>query len=371
MCTKQYPDPGTVLNNRYVVLEILNTGATAGVYYCEEVIGRQKVAVKRFSPDYLNNEIKKRAYAEPRLRINSPLVAKGYEVFEDSYLNLVMPFVQGKTLGEYLSEEGLLAEKTAIYLCLCMLSALNCLHNAQILSTDLKPDNTILTADGKVVLIDLGCCEQQNQPPTVSQGTEPYSAPELLQKATLTPACDLYSVGVMAIELLMDIDDFSLEAGSIEKNKAQGLPLDLRCIQQYPLELISIIERLTNPNPHERYQSTTETHHDLSAYYEQRFGIKTKPSNKISISFSTGNEFQIPKGSFVVGRNEIGSGSSFVSELHAEFFFDGESQVWVRDVQSRNGTTVNNVRVGNNWVAVKQNDVVCLADVQVNTRILS
>ncbi|SEG83785.1 Protein kinase domain-containing protein [Nonomuraea solani] len=180
----------------------------------DEVLGRD-VAVKEIlpPPDLTADErevFAVRTFREARAagRVAHPGVAAVYDVLEEGgHPWIVMQFVQSRTLGELIRDEGPMAPMAAANVALQLLEALRAAHAAGVLHRDVKPDNVLLTPDDRAVLTDFGIATTEDEAPVtrtgILVGTPSYMAPERAAGGRASPASDLWSVGVtlyMAVE---------------------------------------------------------------------------------------------------------------------------------------------------------------------------
>lgn len=173
----------------------------------DEVLGRD-VAVKEVHPppDLTGAErevFSVRTFREARAagRVAHPGVATVYDVLEEhGHPWIVMQFVRSRTLGEFVREEGPLPPARAAAVGLQLLEALRAAHAAGVLHRDVKPDNVLLTDDGRAVLTDFGIATTEDETPVtrtgILLGTPAFISPERAAGAQASPASDLWSVGV-------------------------------------------------------------------------------------------------------------------------------------------------------------------------------
>lgn len=180
----------------------------------DEVLGRD-VAVKEVlpPPDLTDEErdvFAVRTFREARAagRVAHPGVAAVYDVLEEGgHPWIVMQFVESRTLGDLIRDDGPMAPAAAADVALQLLEALRAAHAAGVLHRDVKPDNVLLTPDGRAVLTDFGIATTEEETTVTSTGvlvgTPSYMAPERAAGGRASPASDLWSVGVtlyMAVE---------------------------------------------------------------------------------------------------------------------------------------------------------------------------
>jgi WD40 repeat protein/tRNA A-37 threonylcarbamoyl transferase component Bud32 len=214
----------TVLKSRYRLLHRLGQGGMGSVYKAEDSsLGNRLVAIKEMSQKGLNQQEASEAtdaFKREALLLAGllhPNLPRIYDHFsEHGRWYLVMDFIEGQTLEDYLTQKGgtlPLDEVLDIGIQLC--NVLNYLHTRQpaIIFRDLKPANVMRTSDGQLYLIDFGIARHfkpGQAKDTIAFGSPGYAAPEQYGKAQTAPSADMYSLGVMLHQMLTG-DDPSLK----------------------------------------------------------------------------------------------------------------------------------------------------------------
>ncbi|MEV4572005.1 serine/threonine-protein kinase [Nonomuraea jabiensis] len=208
-------DATEMVGGRYRLLRTIGRGGMGTVWQAhDEVLGRD-VAVKEVlpPPDLTDPErevFAVRTFREARAagRVAHPGVATVYDVLEENgHPWIVMQLVHSRTLGEQIREDGPMSPAAAADIGLQLLEALRAAHAAGVLHRDVKPDNVLLTEDGRAVLTDFGIATTEDEAPVTSTGvllgTPAFMAPERAAGSQAQPSSDLWSVGVtlyMAVE---------------------------------------------------------------------------------------------------------------------------------------------------------------------------
>ncbi len=209
-----------LLRQRYRIVRQIGAGGFAAVYQAEDTqLGNRLVAVKEMSARGLTPEEVRGAtesfHGEALLlaRLSHPNLPRIYEQFEEAgRWYLVMDFIAGETLEDYLEREGgSLPVKEALQLGLQLTSVLGYLHTRQppIVFRDLKPSNVMRAPDGQVYLIDFGIArlfKPGQTKDTIAFGSPGYAAPEQYGKAQTTPRSDVFSLGALLHQMLTGID---------------------------------------------------------------------------------------------------------------------------------------------------------------------
>ena len=193
---------------RYKVLELLGQGAMGAVYLAQDPLLKRRLAIKvvKDTGDQQHGAlIRFQREAEISARLNDPNIITIYDVGEDPASGpfLAMEYVEGKSLGSLIRGDALDAEE-AVRLLLQLAKALVAAEGAGVVHRDVKPENILVSKDGRLKLMDFGIAKgDQSKLTTVGMivGTPSYTAPELLKGAEATPATDRYALAVTAFEM--------------------------------------------------------------------------------------------------------------------------------------------------------------------------
>jgi serine/threonine-protein kinase len=247
-----------VLNHRYRLDERLASGGMGEVWKAtDELLGRS-VAVKLLKEIYFSDEsfrMRFRAEARFAASLQHSGIAQVYDYGEqDDKAYLVMELVPGETLSRILSVEGRLSTDTALDIIGQAARALHIAHSAGIIHRDIKPANLMVTADGVLKITDFGIARGGGA--TVTQtgqvmGTAQYVSPEQATGRKITPASDLYSLGVVAYECLAGMPPFAADtpialALMHVREDAPPLPMDV------PPAVRGLVSALMAKDPEDR-----------------------------------------------------------------------------------------------------------------------
>ncbi|MER6947839.1 serine/threonine-protein kinase [Nonomuraea sp. NPDC000554] len=201
-------DSAGMVGGRYRLVRTIGQGGMGTVWQAhDEVLGRD-VAIKEIvpSPDLTGPEREEfavRTFREARAagRVAHPGVATVYDVLEENgHPWIVMQLVRSRTLGALVREEGPMSPAEVADIGVQLLEALRAAHAAGVLHRDVKPDNVLLTEDGRAVLTDFGIATTEDEAPLtrtgVLVGTPAFMAPERAAGGAARPASDLWSLGV-------------------------------------------------------------------------------------------------------------------------------------------------------------------------------
>jgi serine/threonine protein kinase len=364
--TNLYPEKDSFIR-QFEVLDIAGKGGTAVVFKGRDTRTNEVKAIKKFSQESLTEDLAKKAVAESQLIIKSDYLVLAEETFtEDGYLYLVMPFVEGESLGNILEMQNNVDLPFAVYTALCLAKAAGDLHKNKILSTDIKPDNIIVSPNMVSRLIDLACFERIGYKAEVSLGTMPYSPQELFNKKRLYASTDTYSIGMVIFEMLIGIREFKRISVDLDLAIRRGNKTDVSPVSRICPKVSSIIAKAIEPDPSNRYQTAHDMYQELLPYYNSLIGVQTNSKNEKMLRLICGNgkEIRVHPGKAIIGRNEIDKQNRSISEKHFEINFVGDDNSKIRDEKSRNGTYVNGQKIGCNWVEINDSDIIQIPVIQ-------
>ncbi|MBO2453471.1 protein kinase [Actinomadura barringtoniae] len=257
--------PGLVLNHRYRLLELLATGGMGEVWRAMDETLAREVAVKVLR-DELITDTRARGRFQAEARFAAALqhggIAQVYDFGEvDGRAYLVMELVPGEPLSGILARTGGLTPEAALDLIAQAARALAVAHAAGIVHRDVKPANLLVTADGTVKITDFGIARGLKMASSQTQtgmvmGTAHYISPEQASGQEVTPASDLYSLGVVAYECLTGAAPFDADTPVV---------IALKHVREAPPELPpgvpgpvrSLVADLLAKTPAERPASAT------------------------------------------------------------------------------------------------------------------
>ena len=201
---------GKKLDGRYEITELIGIGGMANVYKAYDVIEDRVVAVKILREEYMvNDDMRRRFKNESKAMavLDHPNVMRVYDVsFSDKMQSIVMEYIDGITLKEYIEQEGVLKWKDALHFTVQILRALQHAHDKGIVHRDIKPQNIMLLSDGTIKITDFGIARfARSETHTITDkaiGSVHYISPEQAAGDTIDARTDLYSVGVMLYEML-------------------------------------------------------------------------------------------------------------------------------------------------------------------------
>jgi eukaryotic-like serine/threonine-protein kinase len=265
--------PGTRLGGRYDVIRPLGWGGMAEVYLTvDRQLGRE-VAVKVIRERYAEDErfvARFRREARAAASLSHPNVVAVHDVgVHEGSPFIVMEHVPGRTLAELLRDNGAMPPDRVAEIGEAVARALGAAHAAGIIHRDVKPGNVMLTADGRVKVLDFGIARALRWTPLTDtpavQGTAEYMAPEYVRGDGADPRSDIYSLGVVLYELLTSRPPFTgdspLQVAYKHLEEAPPPPEAVR--PGLPAGLTAVVMRCLAKHPGDRYRRAEELAADL------------------------------------------------------------------------------------------------------------
>ncbi len=254
-----------IYNNRYRVDAVIGEGGMAVVHRGYDLLLRRQVAIKLLRPQFAaDDEFVQRFYQEAQAaaRLSHPKIVNTYDVGENDGANyIVQEYVAGETLAELIARQGRIPQAAAVRYAQQICRALAAAHRADLLHRDIKPSNILITPDDDVRVADFGlagAAETRGSGSDAIMGSIPYCAPEVLSGDAVTEAADLYSVGVVLYEMLTGAKPYTgTSVQEVAAQQARG-PRELDMPDDVSPALRTIIVKLLDPSPKERYRTAGE-----------------------------------------------------------------------------------------------------------------
>ena len=264
---------GTKLADRYLIEELVGVGGMCNVYRAFDAEALQTVAVKMLRDEYAADEEYLRRFRNESRAINALShlnIVKIYDVVLDApNPYLVMEYVSGITLKEYIDRKKPLPGRTAANIAGLVLTALQCAHENGIVHRDVKPQNIMVTEKGEVKVMDFGIARfAMSQSHTIDGnaiGSVHYISPEQALGGAVDQRTDIYSVGVILFEMLCGRLPFDGESPvSVALQQVEQNPKALRSLNpNVPVGLEQITLHAMAKNPDDRYADCGEMIADL------------------------------------------------------------------------------------------------------------
>ena len=264
---------GEVINSRYDIKLLIGDGGMANVYLAYDRILRKNVAIKmlRYELSKDDSFIKRfNREAAQVTKLEHPNIVASYAVGDyKGQPFIVMEYIRGKTLKDYLREIGPLTEEEAVYVMIQICQGVHQAHEQGIIHRDLKSQNVMIDDELNVKITDFGIALSSNEADMTQtntiMGSVHYLAPELARGSLATPASDIYSLGILLYEFLTGTVPFKGE-GAVAV-ALQHMENEVPSVRQIFAELSEnydhIIKRATAKKPTERYGSVSEYIEDL------------------------------------------------------------------------------------------------------------
>ena len=266
---------GRIFNNRYQITECIGVGGMAEVYRATDNVLGRVVAVKVMLPQYAADENFARRFkqeAASAANLSSPYIVNVYDWGQDDgTYYIVMEFVRGSDLKTAIKERGAINQRKVAEIGSQVCQALSVAHKQDIIHRDVKPQNIMVQPDGNVKVMDFGIARAKNSTmdKTASVlGTAHYISPEQAQGKDLTPASDLYSLGIVMYEaatgkLPFDGPD-AVSVAMKQVQEAPALPSEIKPDIDPGLE--AIIMKAMAKNPSERFATAMEMRYALNDF---------------------------------------------------------------------------------------------------------
>lgn len=332
------------LDGRYEITELIGEGGMADVYKAIDVMDNKVVAVKILKKEFSESEEFLRRFRNESKAIavlSHPNIVKIYDVgFSEKIQFIVMEYIDGITLKEYIENEHILSWKDAVHFVTQILRALQHAHERGIVHRDIKPQNIMVFTDGTIKVMDFGIAkfarEEGRTATDQAIGTVHYISPEQARGDITDAKSDLYSVGVMLYEMLSGRKPFDGDNPvSIAVMHMQNIAeLPSRINPNIPSPLEEIIVHAMEKNPADRYQTAVEMLRDIDRFKadpDVRFGyITNQPAmNSRTRYFSTVNDAtpipeEPPMEEYTNGNDEVYNQNDIYEDTYDEDYNDFE-----------------------------------------------
>lgn len=263
---------GHILDNRYKILEKVGTGGMASVYKAQDILLDRIVAVKILHSKYGNDHdfvVRFRQEAQAAAKLSHPNIVNIYDVgYDENVHYIVMEFVRGETLKEYIEKHGHLPINTSIQIAFDIGEALENAHANGIVHCDIKPHNILVTETGRIKVADFGIARAVNSVENSDRtvlGSVHYFSPEQASGGHIDERTDIYSLGVVMYEMMTGVVPFQGDTAiSIAlKHVQDDIPLPTKYNRRIPRLVEQVILKAMAKNPDDRFQSIGEMMSEL------------------------------------------------------------------------------------------------------------
>ena len=262
---------GIFVGNRYEVIEKIAAGGMADVYKGRDTMLNRYVAIKVLKKEFREDAtfVKKfRSEAQAAAGLLNPNIVNVYDVGEDRGLYyMVMELVEGITLKEYIDRKKRLSAREVISIAIQMCSGIEEAHKHHIIHRDIKPQNIIISNDGKVKVTDFGIARMvtSTTTTTVAMGSVHYTSPEQARGGYSDEKSDIYSIGITLYEMVTGQVPFNGDT-TVEvamKHLQEEITPPSELVPDIPYSLEQIILKCTQKNAERRYSDVDELIQDL------------------------------------------------------------------------------------------------------------
>ena len=278
--------PGTVLGQRYEILQILGHGGMGAVYKARDREVDRVIALKVIRPDLAgNSSILDRFKQELVLsrQVTHRNVVRIYDLGEaDGVKFITMEYIEGSDLRSLIQERKAFPPEEAIEIMLQICRALEAAHAVGVIHRDLKPQNIMRDRQGRIVVMDFGLARLMESEGLTQTGalvgTMEYMSPEQALGSLLDQRSDIFTAGLILYELLTGKMPFAAESAlaSLIKRTQQRAALVTQHDKNIPAVLANLVAKCMERDPKLRYQSASELLNDLEAWQGKRAAATLK-----------------------------------------------------------------------------------------------
>jgi len=262
---------GMMIGNRYEILEKIGTGGMSDVYRAKCHKLNRFVAIKVLKQEFAENEnfvSKFIIEAQAAAGLMHPNIVNVYDVGEENGIHyIVMELIEGITLKKYIEKKARLSYKEAVSIAIQVSMGIEAAHNNHIIHRDIKPQNIIISRDGKVKVTDFGIAKAASSNTISSNvmGSVHYTSPEQARGGYSDEKSDVYSLGITMFEMLTGRVPFNGETtvAIAIKHIQEELPYPSDFVPEIPIAVESIVLKCCQKSPDRRYQNMGELLKDL------------------------------------------------------------------------------------------------------------
>lgn len=315
---------GTFLQNRYEIISRIGSGGMADVYKAKDHKLNRFVAVKVLKQEYKDDSAfisKFRVEAQAAAGLAHANIVNVYDVGEENGVNyIVMELVEGITLKAYITKRGKLPVREATSIALQVAAGLETAHNNGIIHRDVKPQNIMISMDGKAKVTDFGIARavSANTINSSVMGSVHYSSPEQTRGGYSDSKSDIYSMGITLYEMLtgrVPFDGDSTVAVAL-KHLQEDILSPRKLVPEIPFSTEQIILKCTQKSPDRRYNNMSELIRDLKESLVNPDGnfvtIATLNTNAHTVLLSKEEVSQIKNGGMPSYDDNLNTGAAEV-----------------------------------------------------------
>lgn len=289
---------GMMIGDRYEILEKIGTGGMSDVYKAKDHKLNRFVAVKVLKQEFSENAnfvSKFRIEAQAAAGLMHPNIVNVYDVGEEGENHyIVMELVDGITLKKYIEKKARLSVKEAVSIAIQVSMGIEAAHNNHIIHRDIKPQNIIISKEGKVKVTDFGIAKAATSNTITSNvmGSVHYTSPEQARGGYSDEKSDIYSLGITMFEMLTGRVPFNGETtvAIAIKHIQEEFPSPREYVSEIPVCVEQIVFKCCQKSPDRRYQSMSELIVDLKQSLinpDEDFVKVTEPDEEASTRMIT------------------------------------------------------------------------------------
>ncbi len=262
---------GMIIGDRYEILEKIGTGGMSDVYKAKDHKLNRAVAIKILKQEFSENAnfvSKFKVEAQAAAGLMHANIVNVYDVGDESGIYyIVMELVEGITLKKYIEKKARLSVKEAISIAIQVSLGIEAAHNNHIIHRDIKPQNIMISKEGRVKVTDFGIAKAATSNTITSNvmGSVHYTSPEQARGGYSDAKSDIYSLGITLFEMLTGRVPFNGETtvAIAIKHIQEPMPSPRDFVPEIPVSVEQIVLKCTQKSPDARYQSMSELVEDL------------------------------------------------------------------------------------------------------------
>ncbi len=289
-------EKGTYIGERYEILDKIGTGGMSLVFKALDHTLNRNVAIKVLKPEFSEDPqflSKFRTEARSAAGLTHPNIVNIYDVGSEGGANyIVMEYIEGITLKTYIEKKGRLAFKEAVSIAIQVAKGIEDAHRHQIVHRDIKPQNIMISTDGKVKVTDFGIARAASSDTIRSDvmGSVHYISPEQARNGFVDGKSDIYSLGIVMYEMVtgrVPYDADTPVAVAVAHLQDEMVKPSVYA-PDLPISLEGIILKCTQKNADKRYESTEELLTDLKKSLinpDENFVVISEPEGARTILY--------------------------------------------------------------------------------------
>lgn len=262
---------GMFISDRYEVTDKVGSGGMSDVYKAKDHKLNRFVAMKVLKSEFSEDKnfvTKFKVEAQSAAGLSHPNIVNVFDVGEDNGIHyIVMELIEGITLKKYIERKGQLSVKEAVSILIQVAQGIEAAHNNHIIHRDIKPQNIIISKEGKVKVTDFGIARaaSTNTISSNAMGSVHYISPEQAKGGFIDEKSDIYSLGITLYEMLTGRVPFEGDSTvSIALQHVQNdMPSPKIYVEELPISVEKIIEKCTQKKPDRRYLKVSSLIADL------------------------------------------------------------------------------------------------------------